>query len=162
MKSSPYKTSFWACIPFFFVFGVFELHSQPHKPSWDNLQQLLKLQPKPIVIYMHTANCSYCVLLEYKTLKNPQIDTLLQEHFYFLELPENCAKNITLGQTSFNSQAKVSGYGTHELVRSLNPKNIFPSLIILNKELEVLLVIQSYIRPLEFEKILQQVLGSNN
>lgn len=50
--------------------------------SLTQLDSLIKQEPRPVYLFLHTDWCKVCLMMEETTLKNKRIVSLLNEHFY--------------------------------------------------------------------------------
>ena len=50
--------------------------------GWDEIQQLMEQQPKPIIIDIYTDWCIYCKKIDASTYKNDSVCQYMKDHFY--------------------------------------------------------------------------------
>ncbi|AJA68208.1 thioredoxin family protein [Myroides odoratimimus] len=145
---------------FFFMFSYFfglALHAQPKEIMFSELEQVMATDPKPVVVFMHTDWCSYCALMEKKTLNNDKVMQKLDEDFYFIsfnaeqeEAIEYKGKRYELRKTGVHAKQ-------HELAKELAQSNAYPAVIFLNEKLEIMYRHFAYVRSNDMYKLLNAI-----
>jgi thioredoxin-related protein len=98
---------------------------------------------KKILVWIYTDWCGYCHLMEKKALSDPRIVDLINLNYFPVRLNAERKDRIEAFGTSFKylPEKKV-----HELAYVLmNGRTQYPSIIILNREGEILTPIQGYV-----------------
>lgn len=109
--------------------------------SLHELDSLQKIQPKNMVIFIHTDWCRYCQAMRSATFQNEQVTYLLNTNFYFSELNAEDKQQKVFNGTTFKFQPSGVDTGIHELAEQLatvDGKVSFPSLCILNEDYEII------------------------
>ncbi|MEC5165295.1 thioredoxin-related protein [Flavobacterium sp. PL11] len=105
--------------------------------TFEEVEQLSKVNPKPIVIFTHTNWCAYCTLMENTTFKDPKIIATLNEYFYFISFDAETKTDIFFNNTTFKFQPTGTNIGIHQLATALatiDNQVVYPSLAILDRE----------------------------
>ena len=111
----------------------FSLKAQPQAISFEELELKMELNPKPVLIFLHTDWCNYCALMEKKTFSNQQVVEKLNTDFYFISFNAEFASNVDFAGKTYRFQKKGLRSGTHELAKTLSASGVYPSLIFLDK-----------------------------
>ncbi|MGI9526395.1 MAG: thioredoxin family protein [Weeksellaceae bacterium] len=126
------------------ILGSFMLSShcfsQLHEYSFEEVDQLVKEEPKNIVVFLHTDWCSYCAMMDKTVFDNPDIVNILNQYYYYTPLNAEIDKEIQFGGNTF--KFKPTGYktGVHELAAALGSINgdlSYPTLVVLNEKYEI-------------------------
>ncbi|MGL4583078.1 MAG: thioredoxin family protein, partial [Flavobacterium sp.] len=74
------------CLLFFMLSYFFGLtaYAQPKEILFSELESAMAKAPRPVVVFLHTDWCSYCSLMERKTLKNDKVKDKLNSDFYYI------------------------------------------------------------------------------
>lgn len=133
--------------------------------SFEEVEQKMKTAPKPIIVFIHTDWCSYCLGMKNTTFQDPKIITALNENFYFISLNAEEKKTIRFLNTSFgfvtNGKKKI---GVHELAKELatiDHKMSYPTLTILNSVYEIIGQKASFTSAKELKNILKKITKNN-
>lgn len=129
--------------------------------SFEDVDRLSQIEPRPILIFIHTDYCKYCLAMESKTFKSREVQNYLDSSFYFLRLNGEEQKDIKFNKRLF--KYKPTGYqtGVHELVEALGTvdKSIsFPTVCVLNSQYEITFQHNGYISKKTFLDILIGIL----
>ena len=105
--------------------------------TFEEVEQLSKVHPKPIVIFTHTNWCQYCKVMENTTFKDPKIIATLNDYFYFISFDAETKTDIFFNNTTFKFQPTGTNIGIHQLATALatiDKQVVYPSLTILDSE----------------------------
>jgi len=123
--------------------------------TFSTVEQQMKVEPKPLVVFLHTDWCNYCALMEKKTFSNPVVQDLLKEKVYFISFNAETKEAVTFQQHSFVFKKKGMQGGVHELAEALSSKNAYPALIVLNEKYEIMYQHHAYVGPKEMLQLLK-------
>lgn len=134
----------------FFIVLCFSKASLAQKESinWvkvEDLQVLIKQNPKPILIDLYTNWCFYCKVLDAKTWKNRDVIRALNQYFHCVKFDAESKKTISFNKEKYNYLET----GIHELALALSSKQTalsFPTLVFLDKNYEVTYRYSGYIK----------------
>jgi thioredoxin-related protein len=121
--------------------------------TFNELPELMKKQPKKILINLYDNYSISSTMQRLKTYNNPIIAEYLNKHFYCLNLDAKSLDSIPfLGQTYINEKA---AHGYHQLaIAMLGGKMQFPSFIILDENNKLLDRFPGYKPPDDFEVLI--------
>lgn len=132
--------------------------SQPLRSfMFAEVDSLRSEEPRPLAIFLHAEWCKYCKNMEYTTLRNEKVVQLLNDNFYFIPFDGEYRKEIRFKGHSFNFQPNGRRSGTHELARELGTidgEMIYPTLVILNPEDEIVFQYGAYLGARQMKSIL--------
>ncbi len=127
-------------------------------PEVEKLQQQI---PKPIVVFIYTDWCKICYGMKKKTFKNKGIISVLNDHFYFVNLNAEDNNNITFLGKTFVYKPSGTESGMHELAKelgSINGQISYPTTTILNSGFEINVQVNGYINSNKMSAILKKYL----
>ena len=116
--------------------------------TFEEVEQLQKIQQKPVVIFIHTSWCKFCYAMKEKTFTNVKVISLLNEKFYFVTFDANFKRSIRYMGRDFNFKKTSRSYGIHELAEALatTDKGIsYPTTVILDAKNSIDEQITSYL-----------------
>ena len=145
----------------FFVLVLFFLIPQMNaqvlkKYRFEEVEQLVGQDARPIVIFFYTDWCSYCKMMQRTTFRDKEIINLLNTSYYFIEVNAEGKEAIFHLQKTFKYIPSGINTGTHEIV-DYYLKGIpkaYPSLLLLNVKFEKKALKQSYMNPSDFRDFL--------
>lgn len=133
--------------------------AQPKLTKWEELEELLMENPKPIVVFLYTDWCNYCALMERKTWREEKVAALLDKQYYFISFHAEQRAAVVFGSHTYRFKARGIKSGTHELAKILSDNEVYPTMVILDENLQILYKHQAYIRPQEMWGILERFLN---
>lgn len=144
----------------FLIMAIPSSFAQLKTHSFEEVAQLSKENPKPIVVFIHTSWCKYCKMMENSTFKNPAVIKELNENFYFISFDAESKKEITFHNHTFRFKPTGTNTGVHELATALatiDGQVIYPTLTILGTDYSILLQKPSYINDRGLLLILEEL-----
>ena len=108
--------------------------------SFEDMDELQKLEPKPIVVFVYTDWCKICKLMKNTTLQNEDVISELNEHFYYVPFNAEDKEDIKFRNYTFSYIPNGKDTGTHELAERLSKINntiSYPTITILNNKFEI-------------------------
>jgi thioredoxin-related protein len=127
--------------------------------SFEEVEQLSKENPKPIVVFIHTSWCKYCKIMENSTFKNPAVIKELNENFYFISLDAEKKREINFNNHTFRFKPTGTNTGIHELATALatiDERVVYPTLTVLDTDYTILLQKHSYLNAKSVLSILER------
>ena len=127
--------------------------------TFEEAEKLVKENPKPIVVFIHTSWCNYCKMMENSTFKNREIITILNSEYYFISLDAECKSAIHFNGHTFQFIQKGQNTGIHELATALatiNSKVVYPTVTILKSDYSILFQKHSFLSGKELLIILEK------
>ncbi len=128
--------------------------------SFEEVEQLSKENPKPLVVFIHTSWCNYCKMMENSTFKNSAVITELNENFYFISFDAESKKEIAFNNHTFRFKRTGTTTGVHELATALatiNNQVVYPTLIVLDADNTILFQQHSYTNATTLLLILEKI-----
>ena len=145
--------------------GITILQFQPAvaQPDFFQLEQLEGLQQagrRPVVVFISTDWCRYCGRMKLSTLRDERVVKLLNESFYFVSLNAEEKEDISFYGHTFKYRPTGNETGVHELAEqlgSINGQLSFPTLSVLNADMEIVYQYGGYLSAKELSAILALV-----
>jgi thioredoxin-related protein len=128
--------------------------------SFEEIATLQKVDPRPMVVFIHTDWCRYCQGMKYTTFKNDNVIKLLNNNFYFLDLNAEEKRDIRFHQKTFKYKPTGNNTGVNELAEQLGSKNgklSYPTLCFLNADYEIIYQQHDFIDSKSLIKILERL-----
>ena len=129
------------------------LLAQDREINWigfEELDEALKTDVKPVVIYFYTDWCVYCKKMERNAFKDRDVISAINKEYYAVKMDAESKENINFeGHTFINDQARTKRNGIHEiplLLASRENKPIsFPVVMVLDEEFRVKIKSHEYL-----------------
>lgn len=130
-------------ICFFLGYALLPLNSygQLKIIKFEEVADLQKKDPKPMVLFIHTDWCKYCQGMKNTTFKNSRVIEMLNRDFYFLDLNAEDKRSIRFHQQTFKYKPTGNNTGVNELAEQLGShqgKVSYPTLCFLNSNYEII------------------------
>jgi thioredoxin-related protein len=144
----------------FLINSLFSFSQKTEKLNIYSFEEVEKLQsknPKSVLVFVYTDWCKICFGMKKTTFKNDKIITLLNTNFYVIYLNAATKNEITFIGKIFRNQPS----GVHELASILAMKNkqiSYPTIVILNKKMEIDLQLQGFRNSNQLTTILEKYL----
>ncbi|WP_294819801.1 thioredoxin family protein [uncultured Flavobacterium sp.] len=115
-----------------FLFLVSIGYGQSPAITFEALPQKLAARPRPILIKIHATWCAVCRIQDKKIEKDAELQKLLRDECYFLELDAEDRKTIRFNNTEYRFLGSGTG-GMHSLAAAMaNPKDGYPTWVLLD------------------------------
>lgn len=127
------------------------------KIHWMSLEQAEKAnqeEPRKVIIDVYTDWCGWCKRMDQTTFANPVIAKYANEHFYMVKFNAEQKDSITFKGHTFKYVAQGRRGFNQLAVALLNGKLVFPNLVYMNKDLEIIQPIPGYQDATTFEQII--------
>ncbi|MCH6201676.1 thioredoxin fold domain-containing protein [Aquiflexum sp. LQ15W] len=130
-------------IPIIFILIFLSRYSPAQEKSMDfwldfeQLEDSLRVNPKPIFLYFHTDWCTYCRKMEVEVFTKAFIVSELSQNYYAVKFNAEYPDNIAFdGKVFSNNQLKISRTPLHDLAILFNGQNnpFAPPLMLLMDE----------------------------
>ncbi|UFH47121.1 thioredoxin family protein [Flavobacterium galactosidilyticum] len=144
----------------FFLWAIPSGFAQLKTYSFEEVVQLSKENPKPIVVFTHTNWCKYCKIMEHVTFKDSRIIATLNENFYFVSFDAETKKDIIFNNHTFQFQPNGTNTGIHELaiaLATIENQIVYPTLTILESDNSILFQQASFISAKALGRILDKL-----
>ena len=133
-------------------------HAQLCLVQPEQLDSLQKVQPKKVMVFIHTNWCRYCQQMQQTTFKNKAIIAAINEGYYFLDLDAESKRNIKFHNQVFKYKPTGNNVGTHQLAEHLGTvdgKVSYPTISLLNDQFEIIWQYNQFISAGDLLKILK-------
>jgi len=125
-------------IAILFLTASFGYSQKNYAITFEELPQKMAVQPRPILIKMHTNWCSVCKLQDRQIENNKALQDQLAEGFYFIEFDAESKKPIVFNGVDYKFIANGTG-GLHALAAKLSEaKASYPSWVLLYPDYAIL------------------------
>lgn len=151
-----------------FFFGCFNSFSQENNKTsvlktftFEEVEKLQQLKPKPILIFLYTDWCKICFGMKKTTFKNQEIIRLLNDEFYLIYLDAENKNNIRFLGKTFVYKPTGTKTGIHELAKELaliNGQISYPTTTLLNLQFEIDMQVNGYINSTKMNALLKKYL----
>lgn len=128
--------------------------------TFEEVEKLHQQHPKPLLVFVYTDWCKICFGMKNTTFQNKQIVEILNANFYVVFLNAETKKEITFFGKSFKNTTS----GIHDLTIILASKKkqiVYPTTVILNKDLSIELQFQGFLKSTKLKSILDLFLLKN-
>lgn len=128
--------------------------------TFEDLDKLMEISPKNIVVFIYTDWCKYCKNMEQTTFKNQKVQELLKNEFYFVSFNGEQKESIVFNENQFDYKPRGRHNGTHELAMalgSIDGELSYPIFLILNESYEVIFQYNAFIDANQLVQILNSV-----
>lgn len=125
--------------------------------TFSELDSLLITNPKPVLVFIHTDWCKYCLGMKQVTFSDEEVQILLKEEMYFVSLDAESEEDIVFRNHRFRFQPSGRGTGVHELAYSLGNQQgelSYPTTCILNADYEIDFQFGGFISARKMKRIL--------
>jgi thioredoxin-related protein len=126
----------------FIVLVSFPLYSkaQLQRVTFEELDSLQLLEPRSVAVFVHTDWCKFCQAMLSVSFENAEVQNILNQSFYFIELNGECKDDIRFQNHVFSFKPSGNGAGVHELAEQLAfiiDHISYPTFCVLNSEYEI-------------------------
>lgn len=136
-------------------------YAQLNTYSFREVEQLQKVVPKPVIVFLYTDWCKYCQTMKNTTFKDEQIIQTLNESFYFIIFNAEQREDVLFLGSTFKYKPTGFKIGVHELAAQLgtvNGKVSYPTLSILNPDFEIIFQHNQFLSAKDLSRILNATL----
>ena len=125
-------------------FGLYSVGVEAQTLQWtsfENLNDSLRKERRPLLIFIHTDWCKYCKMMEVKTFTNPELVKILNREFYCLDLNAEEARTIPFLNRKYKFKATGVNTGVHELAELLGTEKgrlTYPTTVFFDQNLQLL------------------------
>ena len=108
--------------------------------SFENLNDSLRKERRPLLVFIHTDWCKYCKMMEVKTFADSALARTLNQHFYCLDLDAEQTKTLLFLNRKYRFKPSGVGTGLHELAEILGTEKgrlTYPTTVVFNQNLQL-------------------------
>lgn len=136
-----------------------------HWVSFEEAQELMKTEPRKILVDVYTEWCGPCKMMMKNTFTNPVIINHINENYYAVKWNAECSDTVTFKDNSymnpgFNPNRKGRN-ATHDLTKAIaavDGRLAYPTTLFIDAKWNLITGIQGYLEPKRIEPILQFIL----
>ena len=131
--------------------------AQPDAFRFEQLESLQKKERRPVVVLISTDWCRYCGRMKLSTLRDERVVKQLNENFYFVSLNAEEKNDIRFLGHTFKYRPTGNETGVHELAEQLGSMDgqlSFPTISVLNADMEIIYQHGGYLSAKELSSIL--------
>ncbi len=124
----------------FILFSPKQSTAQLNTFRFEQLDSLLKVESRTVMVFIHTDWCRFCQAMKNTTFKNDAIIRKLNAAFYVVFLNAEEKRNIRFNKNIFKYKPNGVTTGIHELAEQLATEysNVsYPTLCFLNEKLDI-------------------------
>jgi thioredoxin-related protein len=141
-------------------FNNAETISETTEIKWhtiEEVQQLMKKQPRKVFIDMYTDWCGWCKVMDKNTFTNAEVISHLNSNFYAVKFDAEGKDAVTFKEKAYNFVPQ-GGRGYHELAAFLmQGKMSYPTTVFLDENLELISPVPGYLPPEKILPILEYI-----
>jgi len=129
--------------------------------TFEEAQEAMKKTPKKVFVDVYTYWCGPCKMLDRNTFSNSQLAEYVNENYYAVKFNAQEENDIMFGGNKYsnpNYNPKKGQYrrnSTHQLSHAFGVR-AFPTMVILNEDLQIMQAVRGYKTPQQLKPILQQ------
>lgn len=130
--------------------------------SFREVDSMLKVSPRPVIVFIQTSWCTYCQLMKERTLKDEKIIALLNDQFYFIPFNAEERKVISFRGQRFKYKAYGNNTGLNELAPMLASEKgrlAYPAISVINTKDEIILRKSGFLTAQQLHQLLTGVLS---
>lgn len=124
------------CFIFMIIGLSFTLRSQEYVLNNYNIDDVISIENKPVILFFSAEWCKYCTLMKSDFSRLNDSTRILQNEFYFIEIDEREKRPIRLNGEEFTYVPRGINVGQHEIVEKYARTDegiAFPTMVILWK-----------------------------
>lgn len=133
--------------------------------SFAEIDSLQNVEQRPVIVFIHTDWCKYCLAMKESTFKNKKVVEFISKNFWFVVLNAEENKTIVFREQSFNYIPNGSNTGIHELAKALatvDGKTTFPTTTFLDETYTIRLQLQEFLNAKNFLFVLEEMIKTLN
>jgi thioredoxin-related protein len=140
---------------------VFTIKGQNTEINWMSLEEAIQAQavsPRKIMMDVYTTWCGPCKMLDINTFQNPDVVKYISENYYAVKFDAEGSQQINFKQRVFKNPNydpnRTGRNAQHELASAMGI-NMYPTIVFLNENGDILLPIPGYKTPAQLELYLK-------
>ncbi len=129
--------------------------------SFEQAQEAMKKEPRKLFVDVYTYWCGPCKMLDRNTFANPQFAKYVNENYYAVKFNAQDENDIVFAGNTYSNpnydpkRGQRRRNATHQLAGAFQVR-AFPTMVILNEQLQIMKSIRGYKTPQQLQPILKQ------
>ncbi|MCS6933984.1 MAG: DUF255 domain-containing protein [Chitinophagales bacterium] len=125
--------------------------------TWEQMQQLQKVQPRKVIIDVYTDWCGWCKRMDATTFSHPEIIRFINENYYAIKFDAESREKIRFKGKEYGFVS--SGYrGYHQLAAEiLGGQMSYPTTVYLDEKQDVIFPVPGYLNASQMESVLHYI-----
>jgi len=129
--------------------------------SFAEAQEAMKKEPKKLFVDVYTHWCGPCKMLDRNTFSNAQFAEFVNQNYYPVKFNAQDENDIVFGGKTFSNptydpaKGQYRRNGTNQLAGAMGIR-AFPTMVILNEQLEIMQSVRGYKTAQQLQPILEQ------
>lgn len=157
-SNSIYLTAFFVLL----TIHVFANNKRNYYTNIHDIDSLMLIQPKPVVMLIAVDNCNYCIIEDHdmkKTIEKSVNDTA----FYYVYFNARSKETLNLGGTTYRYKTVGKGSGVHELASVLTGQYLptYPTLLVWDKNFKLSYFREGLMHKSAVQKLVQVIQNGN-
>ncbi len=142
----------------FFCFWTNLSFSQVEVYEINQVDSLMKINPKPILILFSTDWCSYCKVQKQLVQKSESFKAK-SSNFFYVEFDAESLETITFKGKEFSNKTNKKRIQTHPLVSDLleSKQPVYPTWLLLNTDYKAKFKHQGFLKPKFLEELINKI-----
>ena len=134
------------------ILGVNAYAQELKKYRFSEVEKLIKIKEKPIILFVSTSWSKYCKVMQKTTFQNKAVISELNKNYYFLELEADSEEEIVFQNKIYKFKPYGVNMGYNEILGYFLKKDqiVFPSVILLDSNWKPLFLMQSKLNSKQF------------
>lgn len=125
--------------------------------EFADIDSLQALKPRPVAVFLHAPWCKFCQNMKQTTFVDREVIQLLNEEFYFISFDGEQEENVLFRGHTFRFERTGRTSGIHQLAKAvgtIDKKVVYPTLALLDSNLEIVFQHQGYLNSHELTSVL--------
>ncbi len=118
--------------------------------DWNSVTAANQTSPKKMLVYVYTDWCAVCKKLEKGTFLDRELSSYMNDSYRLVKFNAETAQNIKIKSKTYK---KGSGRYNELAIALTNGKLVFPSLVFLDENYNIIQIIEGYQGPQRMMKI---------
>lgn len=120
--------------------------AQIKQTTWSELASMQKAQQRLVVVYLHSDHCKYCFMMEKKTFAERNVQTQLNEQFYFVSISADDKTDISFNNHMYKGSKTKPSKSDHELAEYLSNGKGYPAIVFLDYNLKPIYLYNGFMK----------------
>ncbi|GAB4410496.1 MAG: hypothetical protein OHK0039_14960 [Bacteroidia bacterium] len=136
--------------------------AQPQAYTWQAADSLAAVAPRPVVVFVHTNWCDYCLAMRQTTWRHPAAAALLDTAFYFVPFDAESRAPVVFDGQTYRFAPSGVGTGVHAWAIHLGQIGetiAYPVVCILDRDRQIVFRHSGFIPARDMLRLLRAAAG---